>query len=469
MNRAFYRNGLLSAALIWAAPAHGESVGGAPTLLPLPDAAPQVQVAYNATTRSQPSLQPQPITAAPVSPESSQVQVVEAPGYMAGVNHTGIYGGGAPVNAIPAGDSSHHGGGCGAASENPWAGWGHEERRSVGCGDDGNCNWLSSCGCGGAWFGGANYLVLGRNNPNAFWTTFETNNNPNQLLNTRDALGNYKSGGEIQFGRWFCNGCCGNNLGLAVDYWTTAHLGGQATIRDVNNLLSTPIDVGNVNITNGLGTNTAASFFDNARSHRITRSDELHNVELNLLSGSAYTSCNLNVMWLAGVRFFRFDETLRFESVQGGVEFGQNNGQNQVALQSRCVNNLVGFQIGTRVDYCVWRNFGIYAMPKIGIYGNGTNARNVLYTGDGFTQFDIAGSRTDFSTIAQLDLGGTYSFGQCNNWRAFAGYRMMGITNVALSDNQFLPFLADTAGFADVKSNGSLILHGGYTGLEYRF
>lgn len=466
MTRAFLRKGWLSLALLGALPAYGENVGaGAPTLLPLPDAAPQLQVNYTTASRTRSGLQPQTIDVAPVAPEAVQVQPGDPPGYGHGApGNYGVHDHGTAPYAASSGCAS---GAC-SGSGNPWANWPNDDSCTAGT-NLGGGNWYSNGPCGGAWFGGANYLVLGRNNPNAFWTTYETNNNPNQLLNTRDALGNYKSGGEIHFGRWFCNSGMVNNLGLDVVYWTTAHLGGQATIRDVNNLLSTPIDVGNVNITNSLGTNTAGSYFDNARSHRITRSDELHNVELNLLSGSAYAGCDLSVTWLAGVRFFRFDETLRFESVQGGVEFGQNGGANEVALQSRCVNNLVGFQIGSRIDYNVWGNFGIYALPKFGIYGNGASARNVLYTGDGFTQFDIAGSRTDFSTIAQLDLGGTYTFGKCCNWRAFAGYRVMGITNVALADNQFLPFLADAAGFADVKTNGSLILHGGYTGLEYRF
>ena len=49
------------------------------------------------------------------------------------------------------------------------------------------------------------------------------------------------------------------------------------------------------------------------------------------------------------------------------------------------------------------------------------------------------------------------------------GYRVLGVTNVALGDNQFLPFLADAGGFADVKDNGSLILHGATAGLQFTF
>ncbi len=42
---------------------------------------------------------------------------------------------------------------------------------------------------------------------------------------------------------------------------------------------------------------------------------------------------------------------------------------------------------------------------------------------------------------------------------------VVGIANLALADNQFLPFLADTAGFAQVKQNGGMILHGAFSGV----
>ena len=40
---------------------------------------------------------------------------------------------------------------------------------------------------------------------------------------------------------------------------------------------------------------------------------------------------------------------------------------------------------------------------------------------------------------------------------------------MALGDNQFLPYLADNAGFGQVKANGDLILTGGFAGLAFTF
>ena len=67
--------------------------------------------------------------------------------------------------------------------------------------------------------------------------------------------------------------------------------------------------------------------------------------------------------------------------------------------------------------------------------------------------------------LGEIDLGFDYAVTQ--NIRAFLGYRVIGVAGLALSDNQFLPYLADNAGFAQVKQNGSLILHGVMMGVAW--
>ena len=86
------------------------------------------------------------------------------------------------------------------------------------------------------------------------------------------------------------------------------------------------------------------------------------------------------------------------------------------------------------------------------------NGRTLLYDGNGNVAYDIGAHKTDFSMLAELDTGFTWF------WRpnvfGYIGYRVVGISNIALSDTQFLPYLADEKGFGQVKENGSLILHG---------
>jgi hypothetical protein len=303
-----------------------------------------------------------------------------------------------------------------------------------------------------------------RDNPNAYWTTYETNNNPNQLMNTKDAEADWAGGMEFKVGRWFCSECDCNRHGIEFGYWFLDEMNGYASIRDVGNLLSTPLDLGNV----AIGADTAADFFDNAREHRIWRSNEVHNLEINLINETANMGPGGTQMtWLAGVRYFKFDEGLIFGSVSSGNEFGSAGGINEAYLEVKTENELVGFQVGAQAQHYFGHALSIYATPKLGIYGNNINATSRLYRGDGLEVFNIDGQKTDFSMLGQLDFGLNYMLS--SNCRLYGGYRAVAVSGIALSDEQIPPYLADAAGFAALESNGELILHGAFTGVEWRF
>ena len=95
------------------------------------------------------------------------------------------------------------------------------------------------------------------------------------------------------------------------------------------------------------------------------------------------------------------------------------------------------------------------------------NATSRLYRGDGLEVFNIDGQKSDFSMLGQLDVGVNYMIG-CHT-RLYGGYRGVAVSGIALSDQQIPPFLADTAGFANLESNGDLILHGAFAGVEFCF
>ena len=42
--------------------------------------------------------------------------------------------------------------------------------------------------------------MMGRNRANPFWTTYQTNNNVNQLMNTQNAEANWAGGGQVTVG-----------------------------------------------------------------------------------------------------------------------------------------------------------------------------------------------------------------------------------------------------------------------------
>jgi hypothetical protein len=361
----------------------------------------------------------------------------------------------------------------------------YEAAASNGC-------WGGDCGCDLApccttWYGYVGGLVMGRDSSNKFWTTFETGNNPNQLLYFPDA--NWGGGFEATIGYTWCGetaggcgGCadaCGGcgmpyRHGVEVTYWGLWGLDSEASIRSETDSLSTPIDLGFVDIV--APGSPASLFFDNAREHRLRRENEFHNVEVNLVDFSMPMSArDLTFQWLVGARFFRFDEFLQFASVAGGNEFGNNAGLAEAYLDLDVENNLYGVQIGGRGDWRVHRNWRIFAGTKVGVFANDIDFDTQLYRGDGAlavfsstgNTFNLSNNKVDVSMLAQIDLGVSYDI--TRNWSATIGYRAVGITGLALADDQIPAFLAAEGDWTDIDSNGSMILHGGFAGLEFRY
>jgi hypothetical protein len=328
---------------------------------------------------------------------------------------------------------------------------------------DGCCNDLACCEAPPMWFASVAGLIMTRDRPNKLWTTYETGNNPNQLMYTPNT--DWAGGGEVRFGR--CFGCY---HAIEAVYWGLDTLEGEAAYAGTqvpSGTVSTPLNVSDPVV--DLGGQTLDQFFDNAAEHRLRRVDEVHNVELNFLNGPLMTGPygRFQFTYLMGVRFLRFRDGLLFGSVQDGFAFGDNGGVNEAYIQSSVINNLVGFQIGGRADFFFSPRFSIFAMPKVGIYGNDIDLQGRIYRGDGLVGMSVDSNKVDFSMIGELDVGLNYQFSP--RWSVFGGYRAIGISGIALADNQIPFYVGDTAEWADVDSNGNLILHGAFAGLQYRF
>jgi hypothetical protein len=341
------------------------------------------------------------------------------------------------------------------------------------CDSCGACDTCDPC-CGGVapyppcpWFASAAALFMTRDRPNPSWTTFESGNNPNQLMNTADADAGWGWGGEIRFGRYF--GCCRSDAIEGV-FWALEPLEGFASIASPSNQLSTPYDLNGVSI----GANVAGVYFDNASEQRIWRDDRAVDVEINwwhYFYGSQFQPVQLASV--LGVRYFRFDDDLVFGSSQGGFSFGDDGGIREAYLNVDVQNYFVGPQIGGRADFWLTPRFGIYGMPLFGIYGHQANVQASMYRGDGLladadgVPFDFRGSKTDVSFIGQFDLGVEW---QClTGWGVFAAYRVIAVSGIALADNQIPHFMVDQAEWEDPDTNGNLILHGLVMGIQYNY
>jgi hypothetical protein len=103
----------------------------------------------------------------------------------------------------------------------------------------------------------------------------------------------------------------------------------------------------------------------------------------------------------------------------------------------------------------------------VGIFGNHLQQQMQLYRGDGALGFDLNSTANDVSFLGQLDVGVQRRFGRyCS---LYAGYRVLGISGIALADAQIPPFLIDSPVILDIDTNGSLILHGGVFGLMWNY
>jgi hypothetical protein len=311
----------------------------------------------------------------------------------------------------------------------------------------------------GYWFGSLSGLVMTRDLPNTLSTTYNSSNVNTNLLDTAQARPNWAGGGQVMFGRWFGP----QTYGVQFIYWGVGTMTGTASVTDPNYQLSTPFNLGNVNI----GGNSATNYFDNVYQHALWRSDSFNNFEWNVMRRATFGCCSrLMFTGFAGIRYFRFQDGLIFGGVNS-PNFSDAGGSYAAYLNTGVTNSLAGVQLGTRIDYFVCPRVRLYAQPLMGFFGNQVSMREHLYSGDGLQGFDVLARRTTASTIGQLDLGGGYQI--TPRFSAFAAYRLMGVTRVGLADNQIPAFWADQQGMQHIKTNGDLILHGVMVGGMWNF
>lgn len=340
---------------------------------------------------------------------------------------------------------------------------------SCGCNGD-SCG--VDCGCGtccGAWYARAAALYMTRDDADRFWFTADGGNPVDQLMNNRDAEWDWEGGWEVSLGR-----CLSQCTVLEVTYWELGSFNGFSQVRDPGDALLSTLDFGNVDI----GGTAAAAFFDGSREQRIWRTSDVHNLELNLWHaplGSCCNDCNpFKVNLLAGVRYFHFDNGLRYGSVQGGSEFGDNGGADEAYLSVDIENHLIGLQVGADLEYRLGCGVSLFARPKAGFYANYMEKRSNLASGDGIEAdtafgdvYPFDGDKCDVSFIFEIETGGRWQISQC--WSLYASYRAMSVAGIGLADQNIPFYMAGAADFREVWSNGDLIVHGGSFGVEYNW
>jgi putative beta barrel porin BBP7 len=328
------------------------------------------------------------------------------------------------------------------------------------------------------WFGSVAALYMARNEPNRLWTSYETGNNPNQL--PTDAITDWKVGGEVSFGRYFCCGA----FAVEATYWGLDTLSGYSSQSIAGGSVSTPLIVSDIEFGGVNGT----VYFDSAAEHTVRRENEIQNIEINILGtpGVAYGGCGsgpygcspFSLGWNLGVRYFRFEENFLFGSVDTGRTWGEAGGIYEAYLEDNVRNDLVGFQFGCDFSYTMCGNWRLFAAPKLGIYNNHVQHDFGLRRGDGVVAnptaasgmagtYPVQSSEDVVSFLSEIDLGVDWQVAP--HWSVFLGYRVIFATGIALADNQVPTYVVDIPEIADIDTNGDLVLHGAFAGVTVRF
>src|SRR5262249_19455887 len=149
---------------------------------------------------------------------------------------------------------------------------------------------------------------------------------------------------------------------------------------------------------------------------------------------------------------FRFTEGLQWNQFADPANVPPGASDEAITLVG-VQNNLIGFQIGSYLNYQVCKGWSVFAIPKIGIYGNHISGHNSMALADGTpATFDNNGDVLNFhntanvfSVLGSLDVGFNWAFHP--NWSLIGGYRVVAASGIALGDNQIPQFFADEAGW----------------------
>lgn len=317
------------------------------------------------------------------------------------------------------------------------------------------------------WFAGASGLVMTRTLP-AGAATMQPVTGIGQL-STSDAAATWPGGVDLHVGRWF-----GPRQQHAVEfiYWGVYGIGSTASVAGsgINAIPQADATV---------GPTPAASFLTGATGQQISRSDLVNDIEINWLYAPggrpefssrdpATPSRSMNLMWLAGFRFFQLEDvlTLSTSSATAGSPLDFNAATN---------NNLYGGQLGLKFDWRFADRFRFSAVPKILLAGNSITNTSSLATAAG-TQATFTGSGAPvnvhstlgvFSWLGSVDTGVAWDV--TDRWSLSIGYRVVGVNNIAQADGQWPANITTAADLSGITAGSSTIIHGGFAGFEGRY
>jgi len=227
----------------------------------------------------------------------------------------------------------------------------------------------------------------------------------------------------------------------------------------------------------GVGTERVVA--QRVRTNFWSQNLELNIFRLPLYTGGCGCDCAspFSLTGLCGVRYFRFGDDLEFatEWRDTGSFDGWGNGTNELFHQVQMENQLLGFQLGVDMNYCVASRWNVFWDTNFGLYNNHINEYQRMYNPiNGPAQFTqdgrnatVLASTNAVAFLGEMRLGGGYLFTQ--HLRGILAYRAIAISGVGLAPDQIKPEYSNWADTALIDTDGSIIIHGIQAGFECNY
>jgi hypothetical protein len=236
------------------------------------------------------------------------------------------------------------------------------------------------CNCCPNYYVYANTLWMTRDKRGGFVTSIDSGTFTPELFFCDPGYGDLWYGGFEVGGGWCLNGCgsCGGcgTTALEFTFWSIFPDQHQT---EAAGPLDSMIDFSDLDY-NGAGLDTV---FNGAAYHRLRFGYDIYSVEVQLVgncspggpfgcsrmctcSGTGCGRSRFGFGWLAGIRYIDYSEAFLFSADFDDqvIDGDANEAHYEVDLD----NDLIGFQLGAGVNYCLTQNLSAYAIVNACIY-----------------------------------------------------------------------------------------------------
>jgi len=316
--------------------------------------------------------------------------------------------------------------------------------------------------CWPRWFAGASGLVMTRTLPAGAATMQPLSGVPQ--LSTSNAAATWPGGLDLHVGRWF-----GPQQQSAIEfiYWGVYGIGSSAVASSgTGSIVAIPNTAG---IT--IGSTAASTILSAVNTEQISRSDLVNDVEINWLYSLHERpeflpqERRMNLMWLAGFRFFQLQDVLTLSSTSGA---------DQLNFIVATNNNLYGGQVGAKFDWRLAPRLRFSALPKVLLAGNAITNASLLANSSGTAATFASGAPVNVQSKASVvswlgSVDTSIAWDVTDKWSLSMGYRVVGVGNIAQADGQWPTLITNANSLSGIDAGSSTVIHGGFAGFEGRY